>query len=230
MPQKNNHVKKIKNSHLNHGKKSSAVSYGAGVPAYIIGIDEAGRGPIAGPVAVGAASVKAEIFEKEGKKMFKGIKDSKKLTEKQREKWFGKMEEWKKEGKIDFAVSYESPQTIDAIGIVKSIKRALGNSIKKLAIKPDNASVLLDGGLKAPEAYKNQKTIIRGDEKEPIIALASIAAKVLRDSIMVKLGKKYPKYGFETHKGYGTKFHYKNLEKHGPFSPHRKSFLKSFFE
>ena len=199
-------------------------------PTYIIGIDEAGRGPIAGPVAVGGASIQADIFNKEGKKMFKGIKDSKKLTLQQREKWFEKMKEWKKEGKINFTVSYESSLTIDRIGIVKSITRALGSSIKKLNIKPSDALVLLDGGLKAPKEYKNQKTIIRGDEKEPIIALASIAAKVLRDREMVKLGKKFPQYGFEAHKGYGTKSHYENLEKHGPFSLHRKSFLKSFFE
>ncbi len=197
---------------------------------YIIGIDEAGRGPIAGPVAVGAVAIKTEILSQEGIKMLKGIKDSKKLTERQREKWFAKIEAWKKQGKIDFAVIFESSKTIDRIGIVKSIKRALGHSIKKLSISPSIALVLLDGGLKAPVKYKNQKTIIRGDEKEPIIALASIAAKVLRDRKMVELGRKFPQYGFEAHKGYGTKSHYKNLEKHGPFSSHRKNFLKGFFE
>ncbi len=197
---------------------------------YIVGIDEVGRGPIAGPVAVGAVSVKSDILAKNGKKMLKGIKDSKKLTEKQREKWFAKMEEWAKEGKIGFAVSFENSKTIDRIGISKSIKRAIEKSLKKLKLPPKKSKVLLDGSLKAPKEYKNQKTIIRGDEKIPIISLASIAAKVLRDRMMVKLGKKYPQYGFERHKGYGTKNHYENLEKYGLFYPHRKSFLKNFLE
>ncbi|MBI3634379.1 MAG: hypothetical protein HY228_02050 [Candidatus Yonathbacteria bacterium] len=91
----------------------------------------------------------------------------------------------------------------------------------------DDSLVLLDGGLRAPARYKNQKTIIKGDEKELVIALASIVAKVARDARMVKLGKKFPQYGFEKHKGYGTRAHYKAIKKHGITKHHRKSFLKN---
>jgi ribonuclease HII len=88
--------------------------------------------------------------------------------------------------------------------------------------------ILLDGGLKAPEEYMHQETIIKGDEKEPIIALASIAAKVLRDQMMEELAEVHPEYGFENHKGYGTNEHYKAIKKHGLTAYHRRSFLSNF--
>jgi len=95
-----------------------------------------------------------------------------------------------------------------------------------LKINPKKCKVLLDGGLKAPEEYIDQKTIIKGDEKKMIIALASIYAKVMRDRKMVKFGKEYPEYGFEIHKGYGTKKHYEAIGKYGLSNIHRRSYIK----
>jgi ribonuclease HII len=98
--------------------------------------------------------------------------------------------------------------------------------LEKLGVTAHRSKVLLDGSLKAPRRYVNQKTIIRGDDIEPVISLASICAKVLRDRKMTRLAKKYPRYGFEVHKGYGTKAHYKAIKKHGFSQEHRRSFLK----
>ena len=189
---------------------------------YGIGIDEVGRGPIAGPVAVGAF-----VFLKpEAKKLFRGVKESKQLSEEQREKWFKVIQEATRVDLVDFHVTFQSQKVIDTKGLSYAIKKALNTSLTKLKIKPIQAIVLLDGGLKAPIEYKNQKTIIKGDEKEMVIALASICAKVLRDRKMNLLGKKYPEYGFELHKGYGTKKHYAAIKKYGMLSMHRTSFLK----
>ncbi|MFA5934226.1 MAG: ribonuclease HII [Candidatus Paceibacterota bacterium] len=194
----------------------------------IVGIDEVGRGPIAGPVAVGAFLLKITNYELriKVKNSRLPIRDSKKLTEKQREEWFKIIKKWKKEGKVDYAVSFVSAKVVDKIGIVPAIKKALAQSIKKLAVDPKNTLVLLDGGLKASEEYKNQKTIIKGDEKEPVISLASIVAKVSRDRLMCRLGKKFPCYGLEKHKGYGTNSHYKAINSNGHLPLHRQSFLK----
>ena len=182
---------------------------------YLIGIDEVGRGPIAGPVAVGGIIVYHKDLKKYLNKTFKGIKDSKKLSEAQREKWLEKINQEKTLGNIDFKVSFVSHKIIDLIGLSKSIKLALNRTLMKLKHNSDKTRVLLDGGLKAPEIYKNQKEIIKGDEKEIVIALASVAAKVKRDQKMVRLAKRYPQYGFNEHKGYGTKRHYKSIKKYG---------------
>ena len=195
---------------------------------YLIGIDEVGRGPIAGSVVVGAF-----IFLKPGaKKLFRGVKESKQLNEQKREEWFGIIEKAKKSGYIDFSVTFQSEKIIDTKGLSYAIKTALfkslGNIVVANKIKLLQTKVLLDGGLKAPANYPNQKTIIKGDEKEVVIALASICAKVLRDRKMNALAKKYPKYGFERHKGYGTKGHYGAIKKYGKLAVHRKSFLKRF--
>lgn len=189
---------------------------------FVIGIDEVGRGPIAGPVVVGAL-----IFLKpEAKKFFKGVKESKQLTEEKREEWFAKILEAREKGLIDFVVSFQSEKIIDTKGISFAIKKCLETSLKKLAINPSSSLVLLDGGLKAPSQYKNQKTIIKGDVKEQVIALASICAKVLRDRKMRAWAKKYPKYGFDVHKGYGTKRHYQAIKLTGLCLLHRRSFLQ----
>jgi ribonuclease HII len=187
-----------------------------------IGIDEVGRGPIAGPVAVGAFV----FLNNKANKIFRGVKESKQLTEKKREGWFAKIENAKKEEHVDFRVSFQSEKVIDKKGLSYAIRTALSVSINSLNMNPNSAFVLLDGGLHAPLEYKNQKTIIKGDEKEVVIALASICAKVLRDRYMNKMGKKHPKYGFESHKGYGTKKHYEAIQKFGLLSVHRRSFLK----
>lgn len=191
---------------------------------YLIGIDEAGRGPLAGPVSVGAVMLNIQDL-KEREKWFSGIKDSKKLSEKAREEWFAKMKKAKRDGWLKFAVAFGSARMIDKKGIVFAIEYSLRQALLKLGANPKKTTILLDGGLKAPPKYIYQKTIIKGDEKEPVIALASIAAKVSRDRLMKKISRKYPKYNFEKHKGYGTLGHYKKIKKHGVLPLHRKSFL-----
>jgi ribonuclease HII len=193
---------------------------------YSIGIDEVGRGPIAGPVAVGAFV----FLTPEAKKLFRGVKESKQLSEQKREWWFARIQSAQKSSHIDFCVTFQSEKIIDTKGLSYAIKTALLKSLGTIVIanklKLAQVIVLLDGGLKAPANYPNQKTIIKGDEKEMVIALASICAKVLRDRRMNLLGKKYPKYGFDKHKGYGTRRHYEAIKKHGLLSTHRKSFFE----
>ncbi len=186
-----------------------------------VGIDEAGRGPLAGPVSVGAVRIASNF----NKRFFKGIKDSKKLTEAKREVWFELVKEEKKKGHINFAVSLISEKIIDKNGIVYAINLGIKKCLEKLKTKSED-KIFLDGGIKAPEKYKNQKTIIKGDEKIAVISLASICAKVTRDRYMVKISKKYPKYNFHIHKGYGTLAHRKAIKKYGLTKAHKKSFLK----
>jgi ribonuclease HII len=183
-----------------------------------VGIDEVGRGPLAGPVAVGAVVLKKPMALSQ-------VRDSKQLSPKQRDEWFDWVHAQKKAGVLDFAVSFVSPRMIDKIGIVPSIQRALNVSLRQLMIAPERAEVFLDGGLQAPLEWQNQKTIIKGDTQEVSIALASIVAKVLRDRRMIQYAHKYPEYGFEKHKGYGTKPHYTALKKHGVCPLHRLTFL-----
>lgn len=192
---------------------------------FLIGVDEVGRGSIAGPVAVGVFV----FLNKKAKRIFRGVKESKQLTEKRREEWFTIIGKTKKEGQTDFHVSFQSKKTIDTKGISYAIKKALNDSLdglcSRIGTNISRLHVLLDGGLKASPKYKNQKTIIRGDEKKIVIALASICAKVARDKKMISFGKEYPRYGFEIHKGYGTKRHYEAIRKYGPCPLHRLTFL-----
>ena len=200
---------------------------------YLIGVDEVGRGPVAGPVAVGvvAYEISQENFLKEE---LKEAKDSKKMTEKKREEVFKKIEKLKKEKKIFAKVSFVSAKNIDKIGIVPAIQKALDLSIKnileEIEVQKDFSNLILklDGGLKFNQKIKNQKTIIKGDQKEFVISLASIVAKVLRDRKMIQLSKKYPEYFLEKNKGYGTKQHLEAVKKYGLSEIHRKSFLKKF--
>ncbi len=194
--------------------------------ASIIGVDEVGRGPLAGPVAVCALCLNPTF----NKKNFKNFRDSKKLSHNQRVEWLEKINLEKEKGNLNYKVTFESNKIIDTKGLSFAIKKALADSLKALKQKPAECKVLLDGGLKAPSQYKNQKTIIKGDEKELAIALASIVAKVTRDNLMVKLAKKYPGYGFEKHKGYGTAEHYKAIKKLGISPVHRSLFLKNLTE
>jgi len=189
---------------------------------YIIGIDEVGRGPLAGPVAVCAFKMPVDFNAKK----FGKIKDSKKLTPQKREEIFAMLPRGGASG-VDYCVCYESAKRIDTIGLSRAIKNCLEKTLGKLKVKPNECQVLLDGGLKAPLEYKNQKTIIKGDEKERAIAFASIIAKVSRDRLMCKLAKKYSKYSFEIHKGYGTKKHCESIRKYGLSKEHRKSFCKN---
>jgi ribonuclease HII len=193
---------------------------------YLVGVDEVGRGPIAGPVAVGAFVILNPI----AMKAFRGVKESKQLTEEKREEWFATILEAQAEGDVHFCVTFQSEKIIDDRGLTFAIKKALECSLKNIKIKPSEALVLLDGGLKAPKKYKNQKTIIKGDEKEKVIALASICAKVLRDRYMDKVAKKHVAYGFDTNKGYGTDGHYEALRLYGLLPIHRRRFLKTFLQ
>lgn len=196
---------------------------------YIAGIDEAGRGPLAGPVSVGVVRIKIEnIKVKSKRKWFSGLKDSKKLSEKAREEWFAKIKKAEKDGWLRFTVKFGSARLIDKKGIVFAVHDALRRALLKIGGNPKETKMLLDGGLRAPSEYIFQKTIIKGDEKEPIIALASIAAKVSRDKLMKKISREYPQYDFDKHKGYGTRGHYRKIKHHGPSSVHRKSFLVNF--
>lgn len=193
---------------------------------YIIGIDEVGRGPIAGPVAVCSFKCKPNFFDSIS--INTPLRDSKKLTKKQREKWFEYLKEEKEKGNCDFVVSLVSAEWIDKVGIVRSIKKALDSSLKKVVTNPKEVYVYLDGGLKAPLEFINQETVIKGDELHPVISCASIIAKVSRDGLMTKYAKEYPEYGFENHAGYGTKAHYEAIKKHDLTVLHRKSFMKNF--
>ncbi len=194
---------------------------------YVIGIDEAGRGPLAGPVAVGVCRFEMGIYKKYLKQKNRlpvGI-DSKKLTEEKREYWFEDILKMEERGKLSWAVGFSSAKIIDEKGIVFAIRSAMKNALTKIGTDETESRVLLDGGLKPPAEFLDFQTIIKGDEKEAVIGLASICAKVLRDREMKKLGKKYPQYGFEIHKGYGTKKHRESIKKNGISKEHRKTFI-----
>jgi ribonuclease HII len=189
-----------------------------------IGIDEAGRGPLAGPITL-AAFCCPDKFK--GFKFDFPIKDSKQMSEERRNIVYKILKELKKEGKIDFSVSHISNSSLDKYGITKCARKGIERCLKKLGAHPSSSRILLDGTLYAPQDFKKQKTIIRGDEKVKIISLASIIAKVTRDRKMKNLARKYPRYGLEIHKGYGTKAHRKAIKKYGPSEIHRLSFLKN---
>ena len=190
---------------------------------FLVGIDEAGRGPLAGPVAVGAVMV-ARDFDWA---LVAGAKDSKQMTPKSREVLYIKMSELRESGELDFAVEFSSPSMIDTYGIVPAIKSALARALRRIQeATPLECEVRLDGNLKAPVEYVRQTTIIRGDQSEPIISLASIAAKVERDRLMMRFAMKYPEYAFEAHKGYGTAAHLVAIRDYGLSAIHRRTFCK----
>jgi len=192
---------------------------------YIIGIDEVGRGPIAGPVSVGAFLVPVKTAKKIHKKLV-GITDSKKLSAKKRETFFLDIKKLKDRGEINYAVSHVSANIIDKKGIKFALRTALSRSLNKLNANPKESFIFLDGGLYAPEEYP-QETVIKGDQKIWQISAASIIAKVTRDSLMVKMSKKYPDYLFQNNKGYGTKSHYQAIKKGGTTRFHRKTWIKN---
>lgn len=184
---------------------------------FIIGIDEAGRGPLAGPVCVGAVGTNLKNKDEKIKNL-EGIKDSKKLSAKKREEWFKILQENK-----DFECCniFVSNEMIDKFGIRKAVIFGVEKVLEKFSQKPD--LVLMDGSLFAPKKY-NQETIIKGDEKIPLISAGSIVAKVSRDRVMMNMHKKYPEYCFNEHKGYGTKKHFEKIIEHGFCEIHRKTF------
>lgn len=199
---------------------------------YIIGIDEAGRGPIAGPVAIGAVCVKCSKSDFAqtkiiGHPMFDNFSvktlDSKKLSAKKREEIFAAIKKDKENYR--WSVSLVGSEVIDERGIVFAISLGVERVLAKFKLDPAECLVLLDGALKAPAEFLNQKTIVGGDGAEQVIGLASICAKVTRDDFMIKAHEEFSMYGFNQHKGYGTKAHYEALKAHGQCPLHRKCFI-----
>lgn len=182
----------------------------------VVGVDEVGRGPWAGPVIAGAVVIHSE------KQVVKSVRDSKKMTKIQREKAFAKI--IKKSSA--FGIGIVDEQEIDKIGIQKSVKKAMIMSLKdlKLKFKIDISYILVDGSKTSPLENYNSQRIKRGGLYHYSIAASSVLAKVTRDKIMREMAKKYPLYRFEKHVGYGTKLHLEALEKYGICPIHRKSF------
>ncbi len=193
------------------------------VITYIVGIDEVGRGPLAGPVVLCACAVPVDFDFS----LLADIRDSKKLSEKKREEWHTALIELGRTQGLNYALASVEADEIDTIGIARAIEKAVGQCLDTLKLPPDVVEVRLDGSLKAPKQFIHQRTIIKGDEKEPIISAASILAKVMRDRYMVDISSQYPEYGFGQHKGYGTATHIRAIRSHGPSPLHRRTFLSS---
>ncbi|MDP3057230.1 MAG: ribonuclease HII [bacterium] len=187
----------------------------------ICGIDEVGRGPLAGPVVAAAILINAELFK--DLSGFKGINDSKKLSAIRREKWY---EILTKRENIKWGIGIISEKIIDEVNILEATKLAMLEALKKMirqsAKQPD--FLLIDGNFILENIDLNQKAVIRGDAKVISIAAASIIAKVTRDRMMQKFHEDYPEYGFDKHKGYGTRLHCEMIKKYGPCAIHRRSF------
>lgn len=181
---------------------------------YICGVDEAGRGPLAGPVVAGAV-----ILPKDCRILY--MNDSKQLTEKKREELYDVI----MERAIAWGVGYASPQRIDEINILQATYEAMREAIGALSNKPD---ILLNDAVTIPGIGIPQVPIIKGDAKSISIAAASIIAKVTRDRLMLEYDKLFPEYDFAGNKGYGSGGHIEALKKHGPTSIHRKSFIRNF--
>ena len=180
----------------------------------VCGIDEAGRGPLAGPVYAATVILpKGHIVE--------GVNDSKKISEKKRDMLYDKIIE----ECVDYSIGVATEKEIDEINILQATFLAMRRAVEGLSVKPDIA--LIDGN-KTPNLDIEQRAIIKGDSKSANISAASIIAKVSRDRYMLEMAEKYPEYQFEKHKGYGTKLHYEMIEKYGVSPIHRITFLKKF--
>ncbi len=181
----------------------------------ICGVDEAGRGPLAGPVCAAAVILPKDLE-------LPGLTDSKKLTDKKRRELFPLIQEHA----IAYGIGMATEQEIDEINILQATFLAMQRALDQLSVKPDLA--LIDGN-REKDFGVPVKTVVKGDSLSANIAAASILAKVTRDNLMVELAETYPQYGFEIHKGYGTKAHYAALTEHGPSPIHRMTFLKKFY-
>lgn len=182
---------------------------------YICGVDEAGRGPLAGPVFAAAVILPDDC-------VIEGVNDSKKISEKKRELLFDVI----KEKALSYSIASASEKEIDEFNILNATYLAMQRAVEGLNINADYA--LIDGN-RLPKLEIPAECIIKGDAKSESIACASILAKVSRDRYMLEMAEKYPQYQFEKHKGYGTKLHYEMLDEHGPSEIHRQSFLKSWY-
>lgn len=181
----------------------------------ICGVDEAGRGPLAGPVCAAAVILPAHLE-------LPGLTDSKKLSDKKRRELFPVI----KEQAIAYGIGLASEKEIDAFNILQATFLAMQRAINQLGVKPDLA--LIDGNREKDFGIP-VKTVVKGDSLSANIAAASVLAKVTRDDIMLELADTYPQYGFEIHKGYGTKAHYAALREHDASPVHRMTFLKKFY-
>ena len=181
----------------------------------ICGVDEAGRGPLAGPVCAAAVILPEHL-------QIPGLNDSKKLTDKKRRELFPVIQQQA----IAHGIGLASEAEIDEINILQATFLAMRRALSQLSIRPEIA--LIDGNRETDFGLP-VKTVVKGDSLSANIAAASVLAKVTRDNIMVELAQQYPEYGFEIHKGYGTKAHYEALRTYGPSPIHRRSFLKKFY-
>ncbi len=182
----------------------------------ICGIDEAGRGPLAGPVYAAAVILPLGLE-------IDGLNDSKKISEKKREQLFDVI----CEKAIDYSIGVADEQEIDEINILNATFLAMHRAVEGLKIKPDYA--LIDGNQYPKIPFVTEETVVKGDAKSMSIAAASILAKVSRDRFMMEKAKEYPQYQFEKHKGYGTKLHYEMIKEFGPSPIHRMTFLKKLY-
>lgn len=178
----------------------------------ICGVDEAGRGPLAGPVYAAAVILPSDC-------VIEGLNDSKKLTEKKRETLFDEI----KEKALAYGIASADEKEIDEINILNATFLAMKRAIASLSVRPDLA--LIDGNQK-PHTDIEEVTVIKGDAKSMSIAAASVLAKVSRDRFMLEMAEKYPQYEFARHKGYGTKLHYEKIAQYGVCDIHRRTFLK----
>lgn len=183
--------------------------------SFVCGVDEAGRGPLAGPVYAAAVILPDGVIPE-------GVNDSKKLSEKKREALFDVITE----EALDYSIAYATAEEIDDINILQATFLAVKRAIDGLKTKADYA--MIDGNRMPPLDIPGE-TIVKGDANSASIAAASILAKVSRDRFMLKMAEKYPRYQFEKHKGYGTKLHYQMLDEYGPSEIHRQTFLKSWY-
>lgn len=190
----------------------------------VAGLDEVGRGPLAGPVmACAVAYLKKGKIDSALLKISRSIKDSKKLSPKQRERFYKALTQ---HSKIEWAISRVSEKVIDKVNILKATKKAMKGAVKNLEKKLKRRKVrflIIDGNF-GLDLLISQKSIVRADQKVFSVTAASVIAKVTRDRVMEKYGKKYPVYNFDKHKGYPTKLHRRLLKKYGPCEIHRKSF------
>lgn len=181
----------------------------------VCGVDEAGRGPLAGPVFAAAVVLgRGQIID--------GVNDSKKLSEKKREALFDKI----KEEALCYSIASVDEKAIDEINILNATFLAMKKAVEGLEIKPDFA--MIDGN-KTPDLSIDCEAVVKGDANSVSIAAASILAKVSRDRYMLEMAEKYPEYKFEKHKGYGTKLHYQMLDEYGSSEIHRQTFLKTWY-
>lgn len=181
----------------------------------VCGVDEAGRGPLAGPVCAAAVILPEHL-------QIPGLTDSKKLTDKKRRELFPLIQEQA----VSYGIGFASEAEIDEINILQATFLAMRRALEQLNVKPELA--LIDGNRETDFSVP-VKTVIKGDSLSANIAAASILAKVTRDDLMLEMSKLYPEYGFDIHKGYGTKAHYEALRCYGPCPIHRRSFLKKFY-